>query len=125
MFQVTADPDKNRLYVTVGGHLEPPERQELATAFRAALEELRPGFDIINDLSALLPTDEDGLRDLAKMQSAATIKGLRTAVRIVRIPLTRLQFERAARETCWEFETAATLEEAEARLDALGPAHGS
>lgn len=122
MFQVTVDPDRNRLYVTVEGHLEPPERQAVAKAFREALDQLRPGFDIIDDIARLHPTDQEGLRELVRLQSAATIKGVRTVVRIVRIPLSRLQFERMAQETGWVFETAATREEADARLDALGPA---
>lgn len=122
MFQVTVVPEKNRLYVTVGGHLDPHERVEVALAFRAALDELLPGFDIINDVSALHPTDEEGLRELVRLQSAATIRGVRTVVRVVKIPLTSLQFERRARETGWAFESVATLEEAEALLDALGPA---
>jgi len=36
--------------------------------------------------------------------------------------LSRLQLQRIAKETGWVFETAASIEEADARLDALGPA---
>ena len=122
MFQVTANAEKNRLYITLQGHLEPAERQVAIKAVMAAVAELRPGFDIIDDLSALHPTDAAGLRELVRLQSALKIKGLRTVVRIVRIPLTRIQFDRTAQDTGWAFETAASLEEADARLDALGPA---
>ena len=122
MFQVTAVPEKNRLYVTLQGHLEPLERQAVAKAFRAAIGGLQPGFDIVHDLTGLHPTDHEGLRELVRLQSAAKIKGLRTVIRIQKIPLTRMQFERMAGETGWAFETAASIEEADARLDALGPA---
>ena len=122
MFQVTANPDKNRLYVTLGGHLEPSERKEVAKAFMAAMKELQPGFDIVHDMTGLRPTDTEGLKELVRVQAAAKIKGVRSVVRIVTIPLVRLQFERMAQETGWAFELAGTLEEADARLDELGPA---
>lgn len=122
MFQVAANPEKNRLYVTLGGHLEPSERQEVAKAFMAAMKDLRPGFDIVNDMSGLLPTDTDGLKELVRAQAAAKIKGVRSVIRIVKIPLVRLQFERIAQEIGWVFELAGSLEAAEARLDELGPA---
>ena len=122
MFQVTANPEKNRLYVTLEGHLEASERKEAAKAFLAAIGELRPGFDIVHDMTGLHPTDPEGLKELVRIQAAAKVKGVRTVIRVVKIPLVRLQFERVARETGWAFETATTIQEAEARLDALGPA---
>jgi len=122
MFQVTANPEKNRLYVTLGGHLEPPERLEVAKAFMAAMKELGPGFDIVNDITGLHPTDSDGLKELVRVQVAAKIKGVRAVIRIAKIPLARLQLERIAQETGWAFELAGSLEEADARLDELGPA---
>jgi hypothetical protein len=121
MFDVRVDPEKNRLYVTLRGHLEADERKEAAKAFLAAIAQLRNGFDIVDDIAALHPTDTDGLRDLVRAQSAAKIKGLRSVVRIVKIPLARLQLERMAQETGWEYSIAGTLEEADQRLDALGP----
>lgn len=125
MFQMTVNPEKNRLYVTLGGHLEPSERQEAAKAFIAAINKLQPGFDIVHDMTGLHPTDPEGLKELVRIQAAAKIKGVRKVVRVVKIPLVRLQFERVALETGWEFETTATIQEADERLDALGPAHKS
>lgn len=69
MFRVHANPDKNRLYVTLEGHLEPSERKQAAQAVISAIGQLRHGYDIVN----------------------------------------------------WRFEEVATLEEADALLDALGP----
>jgi len=122
MFQVTANPEKNRLYVTLEGHLEPSERDAAGKAFMAAIGELRHGFDIVHDMSGLHPTDADGLNYLVRIQTAAKLKGLRTVLRIERIPLSRLQLQRIAKETGWAFESAVSIEEADARLDALGPA---
>ena len=122
MFQITVNPEKNRLYVTLEGHLDPSERKEAAKAFVAAISGLRPGFDIVHDMTGLHPTDSEGLKELVRIQAAAKIKGVRKVIRVVKIPLVRLQFERVALETGWAFETAATLQEADERLDALGPA---
>jgi hypothetical protein len=88
----------------------------------AGINQLQPGFDIVHDMTGLHPTDADGLKDLVRIQAAAKIKGVRSVIRIVKIPLVRFQFERVALETGWAFETAGTLQEADARLDALGPA---
>jgi len=122
MFQVTASPEKNRLYLVLEGHLEPEERRQAAKAVVAGIAQLHPGFDIVHDLTGLHPTDTQGLKELVRVQGVAKVKGLRTVVRVTRIPLTRIQFERMAQETGWSFEVAATLAEADARLDALGPA---
>jgi len=122
LFQVLANPEKNRLYVTLEGHLEAPERKDLTVAFLNRLRELKPGFDLVHDMSGLHPTDQEGLRELLKVQAILKVKGVRTVIRIAKIPLARVQLERAARETGWAFETAASVEEADARLDALGPA---
>jgi hypothetical protein len=122
MFQVTANPEKNRLYVTLEGHLEPPERVEAGKAFMAAIGQLQPGFDIVDDLTGLRPTDSEGLKDLRRLLAAAKIKGVRSVIRIVRIPLSRIQVERVSDEVGLESETAASLQEADERLDAMGPA---
>jgi hypothetical protein len=122
MFQVTPDPGKNRLYVTLRGHLTPNERQEAANAFLMAIRTLEQNFDIVTDLTALHPTDIEGLRELARVQAAAKFRGVGRVVRIVNIPLSSIQLERAAGDTGWSFETVHSLAEAEALLDGPGSA---
>ena len=122
MFEITANPEKNRLYVTLDGHLDSAERKAAAKAFMLEVNKLQPGFDIVHNMTKLRPTDPEGLKDLIRIQAAAKVKGVRSVIRIVQIALSRLQFERIAEETGWVFETAATLQEADERLDALGPA---
>jgi ABC-type transporter Mla MlaB component len=122
MFQVTANPEKNRLYVTLEGHLEPEERLAVGKAILTAINQLRPGFDIVNDLSKVHPTDSEGLKDLRRVQAAAKIKGVRCVLRIVKIPLSRLQIERTSQEAGLDSELVGSLEEADQRLDAMGPA---
>ncbi|MDR3671848.1 MAG: hypothetical protein P4L36_13455 [Holophaga sp.] len=121
MFQVAANPEKNRLYVTLEGHLEAAERMAAGKAILAAINQLQPGFDIVNDLSGLHPTDAEGLKDLRRIQAAARIKGVRCVIRIVKIPLSRLQFERTSQEAGLDSEVAGSVEEADRRLDAMGP----
>jgi hypothetical protein len=119
MFQVTTNLEKNRLYVTLGGHLSQGERMEAANAFLVALRTLQPAFDILTDISTLYPTDGEGLKELGRLQAAAKLRGVRHVVRVVKIPLSHYQLGRAADEIDWDFETVSTLEEAEALLDAL------
>ena len=56
MFQVTANPEKNRLYITLEGHLGPEERLVAGKAFMSAIRELQPGFDIIHDMAYVCNT---------------------------------------------------------------------
>ena len=121
MFQVSADPEKNRLYVTLKGHLAPGERAEAANAFLCAIRTLEHGFDIVHDLTGLHPTDAEGLKELARMQAAAKVRGVGRVVRVVNIPVSSLQLGRVAEDNGWAFETVHSLEEAEALLDGPEP----
>jgi hypothetical protein len=121
MFQVTANREKNRLYVTLKGHLSPSERSEAGNAFLTAIRTLEHDFDIIHDLTGLHPTDAEGLKELARLQAAAKIRGVRRVVRIVSIPLSSNQLGRAAEDTGWSYETVHSMVEAEALLDGPEP----
>ena len=121
MFQVTANPEKNRIYVTLKGHLPQSERMEAANAFLCAIRTLEQDFDIVHDLTGLHPTDAEGLRELARIQAAAKVRGVGRVVRIVNIPLSNHQLGRVAEATGWTYETVHSLEEAEALLDGPEP----
>lgn len=117
MFKITADPEKNRLLILLAGHLEETERREVTLAVLAEVAKLEPGFAVINDISGLHATDREGLKELARMQSALKLKGARRMIRIVKIPLSRIQFERTSLHSQVQVETALSIDEAVRLLD--------
>lgn len=118
MFSVRADIGKNRLYISLGGRLDEGEQREASAAVLSEAGKLKPGFDLISDIASLRPTDEAGLKQLAKVQEFLRDHGLRRAIRVTGIVLSEIQMERTGREVGYVSLTAGSLEEAERILDA-------
>lgn len=127
MFTVTSDPSRNRLYITLAGHMEGAERQEVTQLILAEAAKLAQGFDIVTDISALHPSDQDGIKDLLRAKAALKLKGVGHTIRVVKISLSRIQVQRISEAAGYESECADTVEEADRRLDALrlGPTSGA
>ena len=119
MFTVTSDPARNRLYLTLAGHMEAPERKEATKALLAEVAKLTPGFDVVTDISALHATNEEGFRDLLRAKATLKLKGIGHTIRVVKIPLSRIQFERVSTNAGYESEYVSSIEEADQRLDEL------
>lgn len=119
MYTVTSNPERNRLYITLAGHMEGLERQEASKALTAEAAKLSPGFDVVTDISNLHATNEEGFKDLLRAKAALKLKGVGHIVRVVKIPLSRLQFERITRQAGYESECVNSVEEADRRLDEL------
>jgi len=118
MFSVTAAVEKNRLYINLSGHLDEEEQRAASLAIISEAGKLKPGFDLVTDISSLRPTDEAGLKQLARVQEFLRDHGLRRAIRITGIVLSEIQMERTGREVGYISLTAVSLEEAERILDA-------
>ena len=119
MFSVRSDPERNRLYITLAGHLEGPERQAAMKAILAETAQLSEGFDVVTDIAALHPSDEEGFKDLLRVKSGLRMKGAGNIIRVVKIALTRLQVARITEAAGYESEYVHSLEEADRRLDEL------
>lgn len=119
MFTVTSDPERNRLHITLAGHLEAPERQAIMKALLKEAGNLTEGFGVVTDISALHPSNEEGFKDLLRVKAALKLKGAGPIVRVVKIPLSRIQFERITEAAGYIAEHVNSLEEAQQLLDAL------
>lgn len=119
MYTVTSDPERNRLYITLAGHMEGLERQAASKALIAEAAKLSPGFDVVTDISALHATNEEGLKDLLRVKATLKLKGVGHIIRVVKIPLSRVQFERITQQGGYESEYVNSVEEADRRLDEL------
>ena len=119
MFSVIADPERNRLYITLSGHLEEPERQAAIKAMLVEAARLTPGFGVVTDISALHASNQEGFRDFLRAKSGLRMKGAGPIIRVVKIPLSRIQVERITEAAGYHSECADSLAEADRRLDEL------
>jgi anti-anti-sigma regulatory factor len=119
VFSVRSDPDRNRLYLTMAGHLDGAERQVVTKALMAEAAKLQPGFDIVSDISALHATDEAGFKDLLRAKAALKLKGSGRVVRVVKIPLSRIQITRVSEAAGYDSDCVDSVEEADRLLDEL------
>jgi hypothetical protein len=119
MFNVTSDPSRNRLYITLAGHIEGAERQAVTQLIMAETAKLAHGFDVVTDISTLHTTDQDGFKDLLRAKAALKLKGVGHTIRVVKIPLSRIQVERISEAAGYESKSVESVEEADRRLDEL------
>jgi len=119
MFEVHSDAGRNRLYITLTGHLDGTERQAAIKAIMTESTRLDPGFGVVTDISGLFPSDQEGFKDLLRAKSSLRLKGVGPIIRVVKIPLSRIQVERITEAAGYESESVSSVEEADQRLDAL------
>lgn len=119
MFSVRSDPGRNRLYLTLAGYLEGPERQAAMKAVLDETAQLTEGFDLVTDISALHASNEAGFRDFLRAKSGLRMKGVGHIIRVVKIALSRIQVARITEAAGYESEYVGSLEAADQRLDEL------
>jgi hypothetical protein len=122
MFEVHSDPDRNRLYLTLAGRLDSAERQAVIKAILTEAGKLSEGFGVVSDISGLFASDQEGFKDFLRAKSGLKLKGAGPVVRVVKIPLSRIQAERISTEAGFEAVEVSSLEEADRWLDAAGEA---
>jgi hypothetical protein len=118
VFDAKADVAKNRLYITLKGFLTDEEAKNAADLVIAEIRRLRPGFDVITDVSEFKATSPVGTQDIARGQKAAVDGGARRFVRVVSQEILGVhQFQRVAKTTGVTAEVAGSVAEAERLLE--------
>jgi hypothetical protein len=110
---IRADVMKNRLYLILGGFFEDPEMKTIADKVIAEVKKLKPGFDIINDISQCKSASEKGILELLRAQTFIKQSGVNKVVRITGDVITQAQFSRQGKEAGYDALTAATISDAE------------
>ena len=119
MFNVRADVAKNRLYVKLVGFFDYKEMKEATDATIEGIKKLKPGYDVINDISEFKPVGQDTLKEVERGQIYFKKSGIRLGIRVEgKAKLANLQFSRIGKTVDYATESAETLEEAEKLLDA-------
>jgi len=118
LFTVRADTAKNRLYVKLVGFFDYKEMKAATNATIEGAKKLKPGYDIVNDISDFKPVGPDTLKEIERGQVFFKKSGVRHTLRVEgKAKLTNLQFIRVGKSLDFEAEAVETLEEAEKLLD--------
>ncbi|MFO7890635.1 MAG: hypothetical protein R6V04_09880 [bacterium] len=118
-FDVKADKSKNRIYVRIEGSLTIDEAGRLKNAYEEAVNECKPGFTVLNDVSELRPCISEVQKTLTEITEIASRYGVGKVARIVGdTPIAGLQIERISKsKSHYHGEAFKTVEAAEAYLD--------
>jgi hypothetical protein len=109
---------RNRIYIGLEGYFRDEEAAEVADRMIRELKKLRPGFDLVNDISQFKPASSAAAAHILRVQGVMKELGVRRIVRVVAgNALGNMQIRRAANEAGLEAQIAATREEAERLLD--------
>jgi hypothetical protein len=86
MFQAEVDKATNLLKVSYAQHVGPEDTKRAEEKLRALLADLRPGFRLLTDLSALESMDLACVPFIKKMMDQCNKKGVETVVRVIPDP---------------------------------------
>jgi hypothetical protein len=121
-YDLRIDLAKNRLYLTLTGLMDDEETRIAADACIEAFKKLKPGFGVVNDISAFRPLTKAGVAHVQRAGEVAVKLGITASVRVTGVsPTAHQQFERAAKSGGMTTYTARNVAEAEALLDAHKP----
>jgi hypothetical protein len=117
-YKIRVDIVKNRLYVTLIGFPSLDEMQRCGDETIEATRRLRPGYDIITDITQFKAGGPDVAKDIERVQAHFQASGARQGVRVVgERALSGLQFSRTGKLAGYNSINVATVAEAEALLD--------
>ena len=120
MYTVRVDVVKNRLYVTLSGFFSLEEIKRCGDETIAATQRLRPGYDVVTDITQFKAGTPEVAEDIKRVQHHFQTSGARQGVRIVgENAIAKLQFRRTGTDARYNSVNVATLEEAERLLDGL------
>lgn len=110
---------KNRLILRIIGSMSYEESLIAVKKVRDLANQLKSGFDIINDISQFMPSDPKVQQEFMETQKYVMSKGAKRVVRVVGSALGSLQFKRLHKEAGVSYEVieATTFEAAVKYLD--------
>jgi hypothetical protein len=122
MYEVIPNQAKNRIYMRLEGFLSDQEVHAFVEQQIAAIKMMKPGFDVINDISNFKPASPEGAKEIERMLKFSDEKGTRYVMLIIGPNyIARMQFDRLHRTTDSKYitEEVKSREDAERRLDEL------
>lgn len=119
MYKIKSDPEKNRIIITLGGILTIRESRACQNEIEKEVENLKPGFDVINDFSTLNFGQDSSGHYLTEIIAFLTSRKVNRIVRVVgSSESTMIQFAQLTSHIKnIKFKYVPTLRDAEAFLE--------
>jgi hypothetical protein len=118
MYKVRLHESQNRIYITIAGILNYEEAQNAKHAIETTISNIKPGFDVVNDISKLIRADEKAGIILKEIIVMLIQKGVNRVVRVVGTSqMGLIQFANNSLQTDqYNLSYVPTLEDAETLL---------
>jgi hypothetical protein len=114
MYSIRVDVDRNRLYITLVGFFSLAEIKKCGDETIEATKHLRPGYDVITDITQFKAGTADVAADIERVQTHFRRSGARQGVRIVGSnALSGMQFRRTGTTAEFNSVNVKSSEEAE------------
>ena len=119
MYNVKADIEKNRIYITIGQLEGESAMQALSQAVKTECQKLKKGFTCITDLRKYEVQDDQFENYVKETQESMIQSGMSKVVRVRRETglLGHFQFDNASMDVGYHAENVTSMEEAEKILD--------
>jgi len=118
MTRLKIDSSKNRLYVTMAGFFSVEDMKKWSDETIAMAKKLKPGYDVVIDISQFKPTTPEGTKEIERVQVFFKSSGVRLGAQVVgENVLSGLQFKRMSITSGYDPTNVETLAEAEKLLD--------
>lgn len=117
LFVVKVEKDKNRLYLQLEGFLKDDQLTEAARQVKEGVDQLKPNFDVINDISGFSPATPKGREIIMDVQKYTLQKKVNRVVRIVGTTIGKIQFERSSKQAGYTAISVRSMQEAVDVLD--------
>lgn len=121
MFESRTDQDRNRLYVTLKGRPTAKDIERAAEQVFEDMKTLKPGFDVITDISEFEPVTQSEAEILVQIHQRLVDLEVGRIVRIagqsLKSVVGKVQFDRTSRRTNINAQYFGSVEEAESFLD--------
>lgn len=121
MYKNQANFLKNRMHLKIEGKVDVQEMKAWSNDLLTQLKKLKPGFNVISEISNCQPTTEEGRQILVETQGKAKELGMNNVVRIVKLnnAVTANQWQRSSRSVGYIAMEAESVEKAEKLLDEI------
>jgi hypothetical protein len=121
-YTIYAQVEKNRLYIQLVGKITFENIQRAADLTIEETRKLRPGFDVITDITRFVPLSKQDAQEINRAQLFIKNSGVGRIIRVVDMKanlVANLQFERTGKEAGYTVnpDIAGSKEEAEKKLD--------
>jgi hypothetical protein len=118
MYTVKVDVAKNRLYITMVGFLKADEMKACTDQVILETKKLKPGYDVITDISQFKPADQEAVKEIERGQAHFKATLIGHGIRVVgKSAVTSMQFSRTGKAVGYIPDAVATVAEAEKLLD--------